>query len=107
MNRAIIIATILIAVNLLSACSSEEPVKEEVSHVTNEGPFGGYSVQWYKTHWKTKTTDERKWCRQQKDEATKLMQSCINADIGWQQGWSDPKTNPPRTWKDGSRSPYD
>lgn len=85
MNRAIFIATVLIAVNILSACSSEESIEEEVSHVTNEGPYGGYSVQWFKVHWKIETTDQRKWCRQQK-EAAKLLQSCINAETGWKQG---------------------
>jgi hypothetical protein len=102
MNRAIFIATILIAVNILSACSSEESIEEEISHVTNEGPYGGYSLQWYKMHWKTETNEQRKWCRQQQEDVT-LMQSCIDADIGWKQGRADPKTNPPRRWEDGSQ----
>jgi hypothetical protein len=103
MNRIIVIATLLIAINVLSACSSsDESIENEVSHVTNEGPYGGYSVKWYKAHWKTKTTDQRKWCQRQKEDAT-LLQSCINADIGWEQGWADPKTNPRRRWEDGSQ----
>ncbi len=102
-SRAIVLATLLIAVNLLPACSSDDQIEEEVSHVTNEGPYGGYSVQWYKTHWKTKTTEQRKWCRQQK-ETRASMQSCMHADIGWKQGWGDPETNPPRHWEDGSRT---
>ncbi len=102
MNKAIVIAMLLTAINILSACSSSEEPIEEVSHVTNEGPYGGYSVQWYKAHWKTKTTEQRKWCRRQKEDTT-LLQSCINANIGWKQGWGDPKTNPPRRWEDGSQ----
>jgi len=103
MNRAIVIATVLITASILSACSSsEETPEEEVSHVSNEGPYGGHSVQWYEVHWKTETTEQRKWCRQQK-EAADLMQSCINAEIGWKKGWKNPKTNPPRSWEDGSQ----
>jgi len=100
MNRAIVVATLLITVNILSACSSNDPIEEEVSHVSNEGPYGGYSIQWYKTHWKTKTAEQRQWCRQQ-GETAKSVQSCIDADVGWKQGWADPKTNPPRRWEDG------
>jgi hypothetical protein len=103
MNRVIVITTLLTAINILSACSSDEQIEEEVSHVTNEGPYGGHSIQWYKMHWKTETTDQRKWCHRQKKEAVKLMQSCADADIGWKQGWADPETNPPRHWEDGSQ----
>ena len=103
MNRVIVIAIILITVNILSACSSsDETIEEEVSHVSNEGPHGGYSVQWYGRHWKTETTEQRKWCRQQK--GAEVMQSCINAEIGWKQGWKNPKTNPQRSWEDGSQT---
>ena len=101
MNRIIVVAMLLTAISILSACSSDEDViEEEVSHVTNEGPYGGHSVQWYKAHWKTETAEQRKWCRRQQQDVT-LMQSCINADMGWKQGWADPKTNPPRRWEDG------
>lgn len=100
MNRATVVATLLIAFNVLSACSSDEPIEEEVSHVTNEGPYGGHSVQWYKAHWRTETTEQRRWCRQQPENEAP-MQSCIDADMGWKQGWADPKTNPPRRWEDG------
>lgn len=100
MNRAIIVATLLIIVNILSACSSEDAMEEEVSHVTNEGPYGGYSVQWYKARWNLETKDQRAWCRQQ-GEAAQSVQSCLDADMGWKQGWADPKTNPPRRWEDG------
>jgi len=101
MHMAVILATLLISVNVLSACSSDEPVEEEVSHVTDEGPYGGHSVQWYKTHWRTKTTEQRNWCRQQKGDAARRMQSCIDANTGWKQGRADPSTNPPRRWEDG------
>ena len=102
MNKTIFTAIILIPIFILSACSSEPSVEEEISHVSNEGPHGGYSVQWYKTHWKTETKNQRAWCRQQ-GEAAQLMQSCIDAGVGWKQGWADPKTNPPRRWEDGSK----
>jgi len=93
---------LLIAVNLLPACSPDDPVEEEVSHITNEGPYGGHSLNWYKTHWKTETTEQRKWCRQQK-ETRAAMQSCIDANNGWKLAWNDPETNPPRHWDDGSQ----
>ncbi|MDX8411151.1 MAG: hypothetical protein R8K46_04650 [Mariprofundaceae bacterium] len=102
-SRADILAIAFIAAMILAACSADDQVEEEISHVTNEGPYGGYSVQWYKAHWKIETTEQRKWCRQQKD-AAESMQSCINADIGWKQGWGDPKTNPPRRWEDGPQT---
>ncbi|MDQ6982890.1 MAG: hypothetical protein Q9M08_07815 [Mariprofundus sp.] len=102
-SKAVVLATLLIAANLLAACSSEDPIEEEISHVTNEGPYGGHSLGWYKTHWRGETTEQRKWCRQQK-ETRASMQSCIDANIGWKQGWKDPETNPPRSWRDGSRT---
>ncbi|MDX8403580.1 MAG: hypothetical protein R8K54_04140 [Mariprofundaceae bacterium] len=102
MNRAIFIAAILIVVTVFAACSAEESVEEEVSHVTNEGPYGGYSIQWYKTHWKIETDEQRKWCRMQEKDVTQV-QSCMNADVGWAQGRADPETNPPRRWEDGSK----
>ncbi len=102
MNRVIVIAILLSVVNILSACSTDEPTEEEVSYVTNEGPYGGYSVQWYKVHWKAETKDQRMWCRQQ-GEAVQPVKSCIDSDIGWKQGWADPKTNPPRRWEDGPK----
>ncbi|MFZ2301808.1 MAG: hypothetical protein WAW10_08060 [Gallionella sp.] len=103
MNMAIVIATVLIAINTLSACSSsDEAIEEEVSHVSNEGPYGGRSVPWYEVHWRTETTEQRNWCRQKKGAAD-LMQSCVNAEIGWKQGRANPKTNPPRSWEDGSQ----
>ena len=100
MNKVIFMAMIFIAAHVLSACSSEEAIEEEVSLVSNEGPYGGHSVQWYKAHWKTKTAEQRKWCRLQQEDVTHV-QSCINANEGWKQGWADPKTNPPRRWEDG------
>jgi len=90
----------LLALTSVSGCSEEDPVDSEVSTVTDEGPYGGYSVGWYKKHWKTSTTDQRRWCRRQSED-TSQMQSCIDADIGWKQGWRDPETNPPRSWEDG------
>ena len=100
MSRAIVMAMILIAANILSACSSDDPIEEEVSHVTNEGPYGGHSVPWYKSHWNAKTAEQRTWCRQQ-GEAAQSVQSCIDANMGWKQGRADPETNPPRSWEDG------
>jgi hypothetical protein len=100
MHRTIAIATMLIGVAVLPACSSDDQIEEEVSHITNEGPYGGHSVQWYKKHWKAETQDQRRWCRQQKETA-KPVQSCISANIGWKQGRADPETNPPRRWEDG------
>lgn len=106
MSRAIVLTAVLIAANTLSACSSSddaiEQIEQEVSSSSNEGPYGGHSIAWYKAHWKIETTEQRKWCRQQ-GEAAERMQSCTDAVIGWKQGWNDPKTNPPKTWDDGSR----
>ncbi len=93
---------LMLVASLLTACSSEEdPVEHEETHVTNEGPYGGHSVKWYKIHWRKETKDERRWCQQQ--EAAASIQSCINAETGWKQGWADPATNPPRRWDDGPR----
>lgn len=102
LNRKILTTALLITLGALSACSPEEPVEQEISHISDEGPYGGHSIRWYKVHWKTKTTDQRNWCRRQ-EESTKLLQSCIDANIGWKQGRADPKTNPRRSWKDGPR----
>ncbi len=92
--------TALLMVAMISACSDEDPVEEEISTVTNEGPYGGHSVRWYKTHWKTETREQRRWCQRQEQD-TSTVQSCIDATMGWKQGWRDPKTNPPRRWEDG------
>jgi hypothetical protein len=106
MNRTFLIVMLLMTGVFFSACSSEEEaVEEEVSHVTNEGPYGGHSVKWYKMHWNTKTADQRTWCRLHKKEAEQ-MQSCIDANTGWKQGRADPKTNPPRKWEDGPKPVY-
>ncbi|MBT4522510.1 MAG: hypothetical protein HOC23_21145 [Halieaceae bacterium] len=99
-RKAVRAAQAIVLSSLVSACSPEEPVEIEVSTVTDEGPYGGYSVRWYKTRWKSETTEQRRWCRRQQSEP--VMQSCVNADIGWKQGWGDPTTNPPRKWEDGS-----
>ncbi len=101
MNKIRMISALSIVV-LASACSQEESIEAEVSTVTDEGPWGGYSVKWYKAHWNTSTTDQRRWCRRQEIDTTDML-SCTNADIGWKQGWSDPVTNPQRRWEDGSK----
>lgn len=100
MNRAIIIVVLITGIIGLSACSSEPSIEEEVSHVTDEGPYGGHSVAWYKAHWNAETNEQRRWCRQQQ-ETEKPIKSCLDAQTGWQQGRADPKTNPPRRWEDG------
>ncbi len=100
--RTLAIVTMLGITGGMVACTREVPIEEEKSTVTDEGPFGGHSVKWYKVHWKTCTTEQRRWCKRQKED-TRQMQSCINADIGWKLGRADPKTNPPRRWEDGSK----
>ncbi|MBQ75408.1 MAG: hypothetical protein CMQ20_10360 [Gammaproteobacteria bacterium] len=88
------------ALSGISACAPEVDIEAEVSNLTDEGPYGGHSIQWYKVKWNTLTNDQRRWCQQQADK--KSIQSCNDADTGWKQGWGDPKTNPPRRWEDGS-----
>lgn len=93
----------LVAAALLPACSSETPdtaIENEVSQISDEGPYGGHSVAWYKLHWNDKTREQRKWCWQQ-NEAADHIKSCLDAHTGWKLGRSDPGTNPPRRWEDG------
>ncbi len=100
--KAPAIVLLLITTCAMIACSNEDSISEEVSTVTDEGPFGGHSLEWYKAYWKTCTTEQRRWCLRQKED-TSQMQSCIDANIGWRLGRADPKTNPPRRWEDGSK----
>jgi len=102
MNRTLKIAALLLTTGCIAACSPGEPTETEVSTVTDEGPYGGYSVQWYKVHWNVETKDQRRWCQQQ-EERSAQMKSCLDAAIGWKQGWGDPKTNTPRQWDDGPK----